>query len=161
MNGGVTAQSIESYKARLRASIERGKRRLAQFEQRYGVDTAHFMQKMTAEDLENGDLEYVEWAEEAKLLKSLKTELAELEGEEVLISSLSDEEVLALSQVQMKPLQGQRLSELLEKQREGALTENERPELLALVQVYEQLWIRQSEALAEAVRRGLRKPLEP
>jgi len=72
-------QAIESYKARLRASIERGQRRLAQFEQRYGVDTAHFMQEMAAEDLENGDLEYVEWAGEAKLLRSLRAELAELE----------------------------------------------------------------------------------
>lgn len=77
------------------------------------------------------------------------------------VSSLSDEDVLALSKAQMRPAQGRRLSELLEKQREGVLTEGERPELLALMHVYDQLWIRQSEALAEAVRRGLRKPLEP
>lgn len=77
------------------------------------------------------------------------------------VSLLSDEDVLGLSRAQMKPAQGQRLSELLEKQREGGLTESERPELLALMQVYSQLWIRQSEALAEAVRRGLREPLEP
>ncbi len=77
------------------------------------------------------------------------------------ISSLSDQEVLALSKVRMEPAQGQRLGELLEKQREGELADDERPELLALMQVYEQLWIRQSEALAEAVRRGLREPLEP
>ena len=77
------------------------------------------------------------------------------------VSSLPDEDVLALSKAQMRPAQGRRLSELLENQREGMLTRNERPELLALMQVYEQLWIRQSEALAEAVRRGLRKPLEP
>jgi len=61
----------------------------------------------------------------------------------------------------MKPAQGRRLSELLGKQREGELTESERSELLALMQVYNQFWIRQSEALAEAVRRGLRRPLEP
>jgi len=77
------------------------------------------------------------------------------------VSSLSDEDVLALSKVQMRPVQGRRLSELLEKQREGVLTESEHPELLALMQVYQQLWVRQSEALDEAVRRGLRKPLEP
>ncbi len=77
------------------------------------------------------------------------------------VSSLSNEDVLALSKAQMRPAQGRRLSELLEKQREGTLTESERPELLALMHVYEQLWVRQSEALAEAVRRGLRKPLEP
>ena len=77
------------------------------------------------------------------------------------VSLLSDKEVLGLSRAQMRPAQGRHLSELLEKQREGVLTESERPELLALMQVYNQLWIRQSEALAEAVRRGLRKPLEP
>ena len=77
------------------------------------------------------------------------------------VSSLSDEDVLALSKVQMRPAQGRRLSELLEEQREGVLAESERPELLALMHVYDQLWLRQSEALAEAVRRGLRKPLEP
>ena len=72
-------QAIESYKARLRAGIERTKRRLARFEQRYGMDTARFLQEMTAEDLEGGDLEYVEWAGEAKLLEGLEAELAELE----------------------------------------------------------------------------------
>lgn len=33
---------------------------------------------MTAEDLRDGDLEYVEWAGEAKLLAGLETELSEL-----------------------------------------------------------------------------------
>lgn len=72
-------QAIESYKARLRASIERTRRRLVEFEQLYGVETAHFLQEMTAEDLEGGDLEYVEWAGEAKLLEGLEAELMELE----------------------------------------------------------------------------------
>ena len=72
-------QAIESYKTRLRAGIKRTRRRLTQFEQQYGVDTTCFLQKMTAEDLESGDLEYVEWAGEAKLLKGLEAELAELE----------------------------------------------------------------------------------
>ena len=72
-------QAIESYKARLRAGIERTRRRLARFERQYGVDTAHFLQKMAAEDLKGGDLEYVEWAGEAKLLEGLEAELTELE----------------------------------------------------------------------------------
>ena len=77
------------------------------------------------------------------------------------VTSLSDEAVLALSKTQMDPTLGQRLGVLLEKQREARLTKIERSELLALIQVYEQLWIRQSEALVEAVQRGLRPPLEP
>lgn len=77
------------------------------------------------------------------------------------VSSLSDRDVLSLSMAKMNPAQGRRLNQLLEKQREGMLSEDERPELLALIQIYHQLWIRQSEALVEAVRRGLRDPLEP
>jgi hypothetical protein len=78
-----TAQSVmralDSYKARLRNSVERTQRRLANFETLYQVTTAHFLKKMTAEDLAGGDLEYVEWAGEAKLLAGLEDELGELE----------------------------------------------------------------------------------
>jgi len=44
-----TAQSVmralESYKARLRNGVERTRRRLADFETRYEVTTAHFLKK--------------------------------------------------------------------------------------------------------------------
>jgi hypothetical protein len=72
-------QALEAYKVRLRAGIARTQRRLATFETRYGVDTAHFLHEITAEDLPGGDLEYVEWAGEAKLLEGLESELRELE----------------------------------------------------------------------------------
>jgi hypothetical protein len=72
-------QALDAYKVRLRAGIERTKRRLAEFEARYGMDTARFLREMTAEDLAGGDLEYVEWAGEAKLLAGLEAELQELE----------------------------------------------------------------------------------
>ena len=77
------------------------------------------------------------------------------------IATLSDTEVLALTQVQMPPQQGHRLDHLLAKQGGATLTTQEQAELFALIQVYQQLWVRQSEALAEAVRRGLRAPLTP
>jgi len=65
--------------SRLRSGIERTERRLAVFESRYGVETARFLGEMTAEDLNGGDLEYVEWAGEARLLEGLTAELEELE----------------------------------------------------------------------------------
>ncbi len=71
--------ALETYKTRLRASVERTRRRLTEFEQRYGVTTAHFLAKMTAEDLPGSDLEYVEWVGEARLLEGLEAELKELE----------------------------------------------------------------------------------
>jgi hypothetical protein len=77
------------------------------------------------------------------------------------VATLSDTEVLALAQVQMLSQQGHRLDQLLAKQGEETITAQEQAELLALMHVYQQLWVRQSEALAEAVHRGLRAPLTP
>ena len=76
------------------------------------------------------------------------------------ITALSNREVITLTRIKMQSKQGHRLNELLRKQREGVLVNNEQRELLALMQVYDRLWVRQSEALAEAVRRGLREPLK-
>ena len=75
------------------------------------------------------------------------------------VSALPDKDVLAIANIQMNEEPGHRLGSLLEQQRESRLTEAERRELVALMQIYDQLWVRQSEALAEAVRRGLREPL--
>lgn len=72
-------QALETYKTRLRASVERTRRRLSEFEQRYAVTTEYFLDEMTAEDLSGGDLEYVEWAGEARLLSGIEAELSELE----------------------------------------------------------------------------------
>jgi len=73
--------------------------------------------------------------------------------------ALSDGDLLALSSADMELSQGERLDELLSRQAEGAMSRDEQGELIALMQVYHQLWLRQSYALAEAVRRGLPRPL--
>jgi hypothetical protein len=72
-------RAIDAYRMRLVANIERTRRRLAAFESRHGFDTARFLAEMTAEDLPEGDLEYVAWAGEAELLQGLEAELAELD----------------------------------------------------------------------------------
>jgi hypothetical protein len=77
------------------------------------------------------------------------------------ITSLSDEEVLGLTELQMAPKQDRRLSMLLQKQQERALSAAEQTELVMLMQVYQQGVLRKAQALHEAVRRGLRTPLEP
>ncbi|MBI3951497.1 MAG: hypothetical protein HY314_13685 [Acidobacteria bacterium] len=77
------------------------------------------------------------------------------------VSELSDQEVLALADLQMDPVQDRRLSTLLDRQQAALLTEAERPELLALMQIYQESLLRKAQALHEAVRRRLREPLEP
>lgn len=73
-------------------------------------------------------------------------------------TELSDREVLALAEDQPDPSYERRLSLLLDKQQDGALADDERPELIAMMQVYQHRLLRKAQALAEAVRRGLRPP---
>jgi hypothetical protein len=77
------------------------------------------------------------------------------------VSELSDEDVLAISNLQMLPEIDVRHSELLQKSGEGTLSSSEREQLNTLQRVYEIGIIYQSFALKEAVLRGLREPLEP
>jgi hypothetical protein len=74
-------------------------------------------------------------------------------------SDLSDEQVLALTELQMEPDQDVRLSELLDRQQAGILVENERLELQNLMQIYQEGLLRKAVALSEAVKRGLMEPL--
>ena len=76
------------------------------------------------------------------------------------ISNLSDSEIIALTQLRMQSVQEQRLNQLLDRQQAGTITETEREELQALIHIYEDKLLQQSQALNEAVRRGLIEPLK-
>jgi hypothetical protein len=75
------------------------------------------------------------------------------------ISILPDEQVLTLTELQMEAEQDQKLSNLLDRQQAGVLTEIERLELQALMQVYQVGLLRKATALSEAVKRRLIAPL--
>ncbi|MBN3873535.1 hypothetical protein [Nostoc sp. JL33] len=75
------------------------------------------------------------------------------------VFALSDEQVLVLTELQMESAQDARLSELLERQQSGILTEGDRSELQTLMQVYQEGLLRKATALSEAVKRGLIEPL--
>jgi hypothetical protein len=71
------------------------------------------------------------------------------------VENLSNDEVLALANSKMDEVQNQRLGDLQAKGKATGLSEAERYELLALLQIYQIGQLRKSEALAEAIRRGL------
>lgn len=75
------------------------------------------------------------------------------------VSTLSDEQVLELTELQMELAQDSRLSELLDRQQAGILTKDERPELQTLMQIYQEGLLRKATALSEAVKRELIEPL--
>jgi hypothetical protein len=104
----------------------------------------------------NRDLSEIIAAALASSLPSIDA-IDELQG----ISKLPDRSVLELTELRMEPEADRRLSELLEQQQGGDLGDLERAELAALMRSYEIGLLRQSQALVEAVRRGLIPPLTP
>lgn len=73
----------------------------------------------------------------------------------------TDDDVLVATQCSLSPDNDRRLSELLTMQRESALDSTGRVELAQLMLAYQEGLVRKAAALREAVRRGLRGPLEP
>jgi hypothetical protein len=74
------------------------------------------------------------------------------------IAQLPDRELLELANGGMPPEQTARLALLAAKQRLGTLIGDEAQELGALLQIYSEGWLRKTDALVEAIRRGLMVP---
>ena len=61
------------------------------------MTTEYFLDQMSAEDLEGGDMEYIEWAGEAKLLTGLASELNALDHVRLVLLENIDLDSTALS----------------------------------------------------------------
>jgi hypothetical protein len=75
------------------------------------------------------------------------------------VSGLSDDDVMTIANLKLSEVQNDRLSELQQRGKTTSLSELDRYELIALLQIYQLGQLRKSEALAEAVHRGLRSSL--
>jgi hypothetical protein len=79
---------------------------------------------------------------------------------ELPVENLPDDEVLALSELRLPPDQQAAMSDLLERNRENMLDNDERHRLDELMRTYEHGLLRKAQALRVAVQRGLREPLQ-
>lgn len=80
--------AVDSEVARLELALESARKRLLLFENKYGVSSEHFIETMTAEDLEGRDDEYIQWAGEYQLWQRLQQKLDYLRGMEYRDSDL-------------------------------------------------------------------------
>ncbi len=74
-------------------------------------------------------------------------------------STLPDTELMRLADSKMDEAQNRRLGDLQAKGKASGLSQDERYELSALLRICQIGQLRKSEALAEAVQRGLREPM--
>jgi hypothetical protein len=79
---------------------------------------------------------------------------------EMPIEALPDDEVLALTKLQLSPEQEATLSGLLEQSRENSIDDDGRRRLDELMRLYERGLLRKAQAFRIAVQRGLIEPLQ-
>jgi len=97
----------------------------------------------------------------AEALELSLNPLADPEVQEEPMANWSDVQVLAAADGRLSESDDARLSELLERQQAGSLTLREQVETAGLMEQYQNGLLRKAQALREAVRRGLREPLQP
>ncbi len=76
----VLSEAIKAERHRIGYALQLGQKRLDIFEKKYGVTSEIFLRDWTAEKLEGKDVEYVEWAGEAKLYSRMQERLTILHG---------------------------------------------------------------------------------
>ena len=76
------------------------------------------------------------------------------------VTSLSDDSLLSATRLRLIPEQSERHSQLLKQQQNATLSDTEKAELDTLNRVYELGVVYQSQALAEAVKRGLMSSMD-
>lgn len=76
----VLTDALQAEIDRIGYALKLGDKKIRHFERKYNISSKEFLTDWTAENLEGEDLEYVEWAGEAKLHSRLSERLAILKG---------------------------------------------------------------------------------
>ncbi len=76
----VLSEAVQAEKNRIGYALQLGEKKIGFFEKKYNVSSEVFLRDWAAENLEGKDVEYVEWAGEAKLHSRLRERLAILKG---------------------------------------------------------------------------------
>jgi hypothetical protein len=76
----VLSEAVQAEKNRIGYALQLGEKKINFFERKYKVSSREFLRDWTAENLKGKDIEYIEWAGEAKLHSRLRERLAILKG---------------------------------------------------------------------------------
>lgn len=92
-------------------------------------------------------------------VEEVLSDLLEKISSEIIVEQLADSEVLALADLKMSAEQQEILHNLLDKNGEGKLTNAEKKQLDAMMEIYDDALLRKAQAMRVAVERGLMPPL--
>ncbi len=72
--------AIDSELKRLELGLQKTERHIAKFEDEYKISSETFLTKFTAEDMKNGDTEYISWAGELKIRERILADINRLKA---------------------------------------------------------------------------------
>ncbi len=70
--------AIDAELKRLELGLQKTERQIAKFEADYKISSETFLSKFTAEDMKNGDPEYIAWAGELKIKERILADINRL-----------------------------------------------------------------------------------
>lgn len=70
--------AIQSELRRLEIGLEKTEKKIAMFESEYKISSESFLKKFTAENMKDGDSEYISWAGELKIREKILTDINRL-----------------------------------------------------------------------------------
>lgn len=76
----MVVSAISAEIKRLELGLQNTNLHIDEFEKKYNISSSVFLEKYSAEDLENQDAEYIEWAGELKIKERLLYDLSQLKG---------------------------------------------------------------------------------
>lgn len=79
----ILREALKTEEMRLGHSLDIAQRRMNRFEEQYGITSDKFIDQGAAEDLQGGDVEYVEWSGEFRLASRLQERLSILKSIEL------------------------------------------------------------------------------
>lgn len=74
----IIKDAIEAELKRLELGLQKTDKQIAKFEDEYRISSEMFLSKFTAEDMKNGDPEYIAWAGELKIRERILADLKRL-----------------------------------------------------------------------------------
>jgi hypothetical protein len=74
----VIKAAISSEIRRLELSLEKTERQIEKFENAFKISSGYFLEHYTAEDMKDGDKEYIQWAGELKIRECIQEDLNRL-----------------------------------------------------------------------------------
>ncbi len=70
--------AIDAELKRLEIGLQKTERQIARFEEEYKISSETFLKQFTAEDMKNGDHEYIAWAGELKIRERILKDINRL-----------------------------------------------------------------------------------